>query len=77
MREYLGAAQPRRSASRYCSLYWWDRQREPNRPPPRQLRYILVEVRKLLYAHERVTPDPARIRFVGFGAYSLDLELFA
>ncbi len=44
---------------------------------PDQLRYILVEVRKLLYAHERVTPDPARIRFVGFGAYSLDLELFA
>jgi MscS family membrane protein len=44
---------------------------------PDQLRYILVEVRKLLYAHERVTADPARIRFVGFGAYSLDLELFA
>jgi MscS family membrane protein len=44
---------------------------------PEQLRYILVEVRKLLYAHERVTPDPARIRFVGFGAYSLDLEIFA
>jgi MscS family membrane protein len=44
---------------------------------PEQLRYILVEIRKLLYAHERVTPDPARIRFVGFGAYSLDLEIFA
>jgi MscS family membrane protein len=44
---------------------------------PDQLRYILVEVRKLLYAHERVTVDPARIRFVGFGAYSLDLEIFA
>jgi MscS family membrane protein len=44
---------------------------------PDQLRYILVEVRKLLYAHERVTADPARIRFVGFGAYSLDLEVFA
>jgi MscS family membrane protein len=44
---------------------------------PDQLRYILVEVRKLLYAHERVTPDPSRIRFVGFGAYSLDMEIFA
>jgi MscS family membrane protein len=44
---------------------------------PDQLRYILVEIRKLLYAHERVTADPARIRFVGFGAYSLDLEVFA
>ena len=44
---------------------------------PEQLRYVLVEVRRLLYAHECVTADPARIRFVGFGAYSLDLELFA
>jgi MscS family membrane protein len=44
---------------------------------PDQIRYILVEVRKMLYAHPRVDPDPARIRFVGFGAYSLDLEIFA
>jgi len=44
---------------------------------PDQLRHVLVEIRKLLYAHERVTSEPARIRFVGYGAYSLDLELFA
>lgn len=44
---------------------------------PDQVRYILVEVRKLLYAHPRVLPDPARIRFVGFGEYSLDLDVFA
>jgi MscS family membrane protein len=44
---------------------------------PDQLRYVLVEVRKMLYAHPRVSPEPARIRFVGFGAYSLDLEIFA
>jgi MscS family membrane protein len=44
---------------------------------PDQLRYILVELRKLLLSHPRVDPDPARVRFVGFGAYSLDLELFA
>lgn len=44
---------------------------------PDQLRYVLVEVRKMLYAHPRVHPDPARIRFVGFGDYSLDLEIFA
>jgi hypothetical protein len=44
---------------------------------PDQVRYILVEVRKLLYAHPRVLPDPARIRFVGFGEYSLDLAVFA
>ncbi len=44
---------------------------------PDQIRYILVEVRKLLYSHPKVLPDPARIRFVGFGAYSVDLDIFA
>jgi MscS family membrane protein len=44
---------------------------------PEQIRYILVEIRKVLYAHPKVNPDPARIRFVGFGAYSLDLDIFA
>jgi MscS family membrane protein len=44
---------------------------------PDQIRYLLVEIRKLLYAHPRVLPDPARIRFVGFGDYSLDLDVFA
>jgi MscS family membrane protein len=43
---------------------------------PEQLRYVLVEVRKMLYAHPKVDPDPARIRFKSFGAYSLDLEIF-
>lgn len=36
-----------------------------------------MEIRKLLYAHPKLTPDPARIRFVGFGDFSLDLEVFA
>ena len=44
---------------------------------PDQIRYILVEVRKLLYSHPKVLTDPARIRFVEFGPYSLDLEIFA
>jgi MscS family membrane protein len=44
---------------------------------PDQLRYILVEVRKLLYAHPKVLPDPARVRFVGFGDWSLNLDIFA
>jgi len=44
---------------------------------PEQLRHLLVEIRRLLYAHPMVSNDPARIRFVGFGAYSLDLEIFA
>jgi MscS family membrane protein len=42
-----------------------------------QLRHVLVGLRKLLLAHPRVSPEPARVRFVGFGAYSLDLEVFA
>jgi MscS family membrane protein len=44
---------------------------------PDQLRYVLVEIRRMLYAHARVDPDGARIRFIGFGDYSLDLEIFA
>ena len=44
---------------------------------PDQVRYILVEIRKMLYAHPKVHPDPARIRFVEFGQYSLDLDVFA
>lgn len=44
---------------------------------PDQLRHVLVEIRSMLYAHPRIDPAPARIRFVEFGAYSLDLEIFA
>ena len=42
-----------------------------------QLRYVLAEVRKMLQEHSKVDPDGARIRFVGFGSSSLDLEIFA
>ena len=44
---------------------------------PDQLRHVLADLRKLLAAHPCVSDSPARVRFVGFGAYSLDLELFA
>lgn len=44
---------------------------------PDQIRYILVAVREMLYAHPKVDPEPARIRFTNFGAYSLDLDIFA
>ena len=44
---------------------------------PDQLRHVLVELRRMLYAHPRVLEDPSRVRFVGFGASSLDLEVFA
>jgi len=42
-----------------------------------QLRYVLAKLRELLLAHPKVTPDPARARFIGFGAASLDVEIFA
>ena len=44
---------------------------------PDQLRYVLVEVRKMFYSHPKVLQSPARIRFEGFGEHSLDLQVFA
>jgi len=44
---------------------------------PDQIRLLLVEIRSMLCAHPRVSPDPARVRFVGLGDSSLNLELFA
>ena len=45
--------------------------------PPDQIRDVLVEVRRMLYAHPKVDSASARIRFVGFGSSSLDLEVFS
>ena len=42
-----------------------------------QLRYILAEIRKMLYEHSKVESGSARIRLIGFGNSSLDLEVFA
>ena len=44
---------------------------------PDQLRHVLHGLRSLLLAHPKVLPEPQRVRLVGFGAFSLDLELFA
>ena len=44
---------------------------------PEQLRYLLVKIREMLLGHPRIHPDPARARFIGFGACSLDIEVFA
>lgn len=44
---------------------------------PDQIRYLLVEIRSMLYSHPRVDPDPARVRFLGFGASSVNIEIFA
>jgi MscS family membrane protein len=44
---------------------------------PEQLRYVLIEIRRMLYAHPKVDPDPARVRFVNFGDFSLDIDIYA
>ena len=44
---------------------------------PEQIRYLLVELRAVLYAHPMVSPDPARVRFVELGSDSINLEVFA
>ena len=42
-----------------------------------QLRSVLVGLRELLATHPRVVNDSIWVRFAGFGAYSLDIQLFA
>lgn len=43
---------------------------------PDQLRYLLAELRRLLIAHPKVLHDRRRrVRFAGFGDYSLDVEI--
>jgi MscS family membrane protein len=42
-----------------------------------QLRYILAEIRRMLYEHPKVESPSARTRFIGFGNSSLDVEVFA
>ena len=44
---------------------------------PDQMRFVLIEMRKLLYRHPKVDPDPSRVRFTTFGAFSLDIDIFA
>ncbi|MCU0231373.1 MAG: mechanosensitive ion channel family protein [Acidobacteria bacterium] len=43
---------------------------------PDQLRWLLTEIRKLVYSHPMIAPDQARVRFVNFGPSSLDVEIF-
>jgi MscS family membrane protein len=44
---------------------------------PDQLRLVLARLREMLIAHPRVTMAPSRVRAIGFGAYSLNVEIFA
>jgi MscS family membrane protein len=41
-----------------------------------QLRYVLAEVRRLLYEHPKVETDGARIRLIGFDSSAITLEIF-
>jgi len=42
-----------------------------------QLRYLLAEIRRLLYEHPKVESDTARIRFASFDNSALSLEIFS
>jgi len=44
---------------------------------PNQLRFLLVEIRTLLYAHAGVNPDPAKVRFTGLTDKGFKVEVWA
>lgn len=44
---------------------------------PNQLRFLLVEIRTLLYAHASVNPEPAKVRLTGITASAYLIEVFA
>ena len=41
-----------------------------------RLRYVLAELRRMLVGHPKVAPQDLRVRFLQFGDYSLDIEVF-
>ena len=43
---------------------------------PDQMRYVLAQVRRLLYEHPKVETQGARSRFVAFDASALTMEIF-
>ncbi len=44
---------------------------------PDQIRFMLAQLNSFLKSHSSVDPESARIRFVGIGTESLNLEIFA
>ena len=42
-----------------------------------QMRYVLQELRAMLAQHPKVETGTMRVRLIGLGAYSLDIEIFA
>lgn len=43
---------------------------------PDQLRWTLAKIREMLLAHPMTSSDNMRSRFTGYGAYSLDIEVY-
>ncbi len=44
---------------------------------PDQIRFLLVELRAILYSHPKVNPDPAKVRFTTITTTSVKFELWA
>jgi MscS family membrane protein len=44
---------------------------------PDQMRVLVTALRQVLLNHAQIDPNPARVRFIGIGPYSLDIEVFA
>lgn len=44
---------------------------------PDQIRFLLVELRSILYSHPQVNPEPAKIRFTEITTSSVKLEVYA
>ena len=42
-----------------------------------QLRYVLVKLRSMLLAHPKLIKESVRVRFIKYGDYSKDVEIFA
>lgn len=42
---------------------------------PDQLRYVLAKLREMFYAHPKIDNETVRVRFVGYGTSSLDVEI--
>jgi MscS family membrane protein len=43
--------------------------------PLEQLRYVLAKLREMFVAHPKIGNDTVRVRFVGYGSSSLDIEI--
>jgi MscS family membrane protein len=42
---------------------------------PDQLRYVLAKLREMFHAHPKIDRDTVRVRFAGYGASSLDIQI--